>query len=116
MPDPNKRKPRLRSRAQVDKITVPKVQKDAKFTGSQRKYSREFLCAVKSNDLTNPRTGTAKFKIRANAQGSFVKRAPTQPGQGHFPTQSEMYKGGMSRGAGSKIPIAQNLQRGSKEV
>ena len=105
MPDVNKRPGKL---SKTDPKT-PKVRKNEKFCGSQGTYSREFLCKVKKNGLTNDELGTNKFKVKADASGMFSKRA-TVSGGGRFPGKSEMYKGGMS-GPGHRIAIAQNLKR-----
>lgn len=108
MPDPNKRKPRLTSRKKADASKTPKVRKDDKFTGSQGKYSREFMPKVQHNQMTNDRQGTAKYRTKADQNGLFVKRAKFS-GRGSFPGVKESYKGGME-GAGPKVPIAQNTR------
>jgi hypothetical protein len=111
MPDPNKRKPRLESRAQADRSKTPKVRKDPKFIGTQ-KYGREFMCKVQHNGMTNGAVGKSKFRKEANSSGVFTKRAMFQ-GKGKFPSQKEGYLGGMTYAHTKRVPTATNLQRGS---
>jgi len=106
MPDPNKQAGKFST---TDPKTA-KVRKNEKFSGSQGKYSREFLCTVKKNGLTNDELGSARFKFQADGSGQWTKRA-TANGGGSFPGKSEMYKGGMSKGSGSRVKIAQNIRR-----
>ena len=110
MPDPNKRQPRLKSRVQTDASKTPKVRKDPKFIGTQR-YGREFMNKLAHNQMTSDTVGKKKFKREADAQGQFVKANRFNP-RGRFPTQGEMYKGGM-HGPGNRVAIGKNLSRGS---
>ena len=108
MPDPNKKKPRTRSLAQTDRSKTPKVRKNDKFCGSQGKYSREYLCRVQHNEMTNARKGVQKFETKADVNGTYVKRA-TVGSSARFPGTSQPYKGGFE-GPGAKVSIAQNTR------
>ena len=112
MPDPNKKPPSFRSNVENNALKTPKVRKNPKFIGSQT-YGPFFMCKMNSNRRTDDTQGRRKFKISADSGGQYTKDVHTGSTK-RFPSKTETYKGGM-HGAGAKVPIAKNLQRGTTQ-